>query len=62
MHWFDTSGSGAVQPAGERPGGVDQMNGNAVMYHQGRILALGGSPAYAVPEEPVFGTAQVRPL
>jgi galactose oxidase len=45
MHWFTTSGDGSVRDAGRRPGG-DQMNGNAVMYDTGKILTVGGGPAY----------------
>jgi galactose oxidase len=45
MNWFTTAGAGSETPAGTRPGG-DAMNGNAVMYDAGKILTLGGSPAY----------------
>ena len=45
MNWFTTDGDGGRRAAGERPGG-DQMCGNAVMYHTGKILACGGGPAY----------------
>jgi galactose oxidase len=61
MHWLATTGDGAVKYVGNRPGGIDQMNGNAVMYHQGKILAVGGSTAYSTEEAPVFANAQVRP-
>ena len=60
MHWLDTAEDGDVAVAGARPGGVDQMNGNAVMFHQGCILTVGGSTAYAVKGAPVFSHAQVR--
>lgn len=46
MNWFDTTGAGSSTPAGERLDAPDQMNGNAVMYDAGRVLALGGSPDY----------------
>ena len=45
MNWFTTTGTGGSRRAGTRPGG-DQVNGNAVMYHTGKILANGGGPAY----------------
>jgi galactose oxidase len=45
MNWFATNGDGGHRAAGTRPGG-DQMNGNAVMFEQGRILCLGGGRAY----------------
>ncbi|GAA3673157.1 hypothetical protein GCM10022267_69940 [Lentzea roselyniae] len=44
MHWIDTAGRGKVTAAGTRGG--DAMNGNAVMYDVGKILTLGGAPAY----------------
>jgi galactose oxidase len=44
MHWVDTAGAGKVTDAGVR--GDDAMNGNAVMYDIGKILTLGGAPAY----------------
>ena len=46
MHWIDTSGSGSVASAGNRANDVYAMNGNAVMYSPGRILTVGGAPAY----------------
>jgi galactose oxidase len=46
MHWFDTTGSGAVTAAGNRGTDGDAMNGNAVMFDIGRILAVGGAPGY----------------
>ena len=45
MHWMTTGGAGGITGAGTRPGG-DQMNGNAVMYHSGLILACGGAVDY----------------
>jgi galactose oxidase len=45
MHWVDTQGAGSVTAAGDREA-ADAMNGTAVMYDIGRILALGGAPAY----------------
>ncbi|WP_112261427.1 discoidin domain-containing protein [Lentzea terrae] len=44
MHWVDTAGQGKVTDAGAR--GEDAMNGNAVMYDIGKILTVGGAPAY----------------
>jgi galactose oxidase len=46
MHWIDTKGSGAVIDAGPRGDDAYAMNGNAVVYDTGRILKLGGAPAY----------------
>ena len=44
MNWFDTAGTGTTVPAGERGDAADEMNGNAVMYAEDRILTLGGAP------------------
>lgn len=46
MHWIDTSGNGAVTSAGRRGDDTSSMNGNAVMYDIGKILKVGGAPAY----------------
>ncbi|WP_345813111.1 RICIN domain-containing protein [Paraburkholderia sp. PREW-6R] len=46
MHWFDTAGNGSVTAAGNRGTDNDAMNGNAVMYDVGKILAVGGAPSY----------------
>ncbi|SAK69272.1 sugar-binding protein [Caballeronia catudaia] len=46
MHWFDSAGNGSVTPAGNRGSDRDAMNGNAVMYDIGKILAVGGAPSY----------------
>ncbi|WP_244831839.1 RICIN domain-containing protein [Caballeronia sp. TF1N1] len=46
MHWFDTAGNGSVTAAGNRGSDNDAMNGNAVMYDVGKILAVGGAPSY----------------
>ncbi|CAE6695668.1 RICIN domain-containing protein [Paraburkholderia haematera] len=46
MHWFDTAGGGSVTQAGNRGSDSDAMNGNAVMYDIGKILAVGGAPSY----------------
>jgi galactose oxidase len=46
MNWFDTTGSGGTTPAGLRGDDQDAMNGNAVMYDVGKILTVGGAPAY----------------
>lgn len=45
MHWLDTQGAGSLTSAGARES-ADAMNGTAVMYDIGRILTLGGAPAY----------------
>ncbi|WP_206795469.1 discoidin domain-containing protein [Amycolatopsis sp. MtRt-6] len=46
MHWVATTGPGAVTDAGARGDSADTMNGNAVMYDIGKILTVGGAPAY----------------
>jgi len=46
MHWIDTAGNGSVGDAGNRGTDAYAMNGNAVMYAPGRILTIGGAPAY----------------
>jgi galactose oxidase len=46
MNWVDTTGRGKVTAAGTRGDSKDAMNGNAVMYDIGKILTLGGAPAY----------------
>lgn len=47
MHWIDTTGNGSVTGAGNRGNDAYAMNGNAVMYEPGRILTVGGAPAYS---------------
>ena len=46
MHWIDTRGAGAVTDAGTRLDDPYSMSGSAVMYDTGKILKLGGAPAY----------------
>ena len=46
MNWIDTNGGGSFAPAGARGDDSYSMNGNAVMYDTGKILKLGGAPAY----------------
>jgi galactose oxidase len=46
MNWITTSGAGTINSAGTRADSADAMNGNAVMYDIGKILTLGGAPAY----------------
>jgi galactose oxidase len=46
MNWYGTAGTGTTTTAGTRGSADDQMNGNAVMYDTGKILAVGGSPSY----------------
>jgi len=46
MHWIDTNGDGSVTSAGRRGDDGSSMNGNAVMYDIGKILKIGGAPAY----------------
>lgn len=46
MSWITTSGNGSIASAGARGDDGDAMNGNAVMYDAGRLLTVGGAPAY----------------
>ncbi|MEO3973760.1 discoidin domain-containing protein [Streptomyces sp. CAU 1734] len=46
MNWITTAGNGSVTPAGNRADSQDAMTGNAVAYDIGKLLTLGGSPAY----------------
>lgn len=46
MNWFNTHGAGDTFSAGPRALDNDAMNGNAVMYDQGKILILGGAATY----------------
>ena len=44
MHWYDTSGQGALQEAGTRMGeSRSRQFGSAVMYDVGKLLLTGGS-------------------
>ncbi|MFJ6054309.1 discoidin domain-containing protein [Streptomyces sp. NPDC092307] len=46
MNWISTSGQGGITSAGTRADSQDAMTGNAVAYDIGKLLTLGGSPAY----------------
>jgi galactose oxidase len=46
LNWFGTAGDGSSMSAGARGDDTDAMNGNAVMYDIGKILTVGGAPAY----------------
>ncbi|WP_175918723.1 RICIN domain-containing protein [Burkholderia pyrrocinia] len=46
LRWIDTKGAGQVVPVGQRGDDGFSINGNAVMYDIGRLLTLGGAPAY----------------
>src|SRR5262249_15952925 len=46
MHWIDTNGNGNVIDAGPRADDAYAINGNAVVYDTGKILKVGGAPAY----------------
>ena len=47
MNWFtNLGGAGTTTGAGNR--GPTAMNGNAVMYEAGKILAVGGAPSFAL--------------
>ena len=56
MNWFTSlGGAGTVTGAGNR--GPTAMNGNAVMYEEGSILAVGGAPSYALVRPLCWSTA-----
>jgi galactose oxidase len=57
MHWIDAAGSGSVSPAGTRGSDGDAMNGNAVMFAEGKILTTGGAPSYT--DSPATNTAHL---
>ncbi|MGW6705817.1 discoidin domain-containing protein [Streptomyces sp. NPDC054956] len=46
MNWITTGGNGSITSAGNRADSQDAMTGNAVAYDIGKLLTLGGSPAY----------------
>ncbi|WP_405532653.1 discoidin domain-containing protein [Streptomyces avidinii] len=46
MNWITTSGRGSITSAGSRADSQDAMTGNAVAYDIGKLLTLGGAPAY----------------
>ncbi len=46
MHWLGTTGNGSITNVGRRGNDTYAMNGNAVMYDVGKILTVGGAPAY----------------
>jgi Domain of unknown function (DUF1929)/Kelch motif len=45
MQWYDVSGNGSIQAAGDRGGDFSQ-NGTFTMYNVGKILIAGGNPNY----------------
>jgi galactose oxidase len=46
MNWISTSGTGSITSAGDRGSDPYSINGNAVLYDVGKILKVGGAPAY----------------
>ncbi len=46
MNWISTSGAGSITSAGNRGNDQYSINGNAVLYDIGKILKVGGAPAY----------------
>jgi galactose oxidase len=46
MNWINTAGNGSIQSAGNRGTDPYSINGNAVLYDIGKILKVGGAPAY----------------
>jgi galactose oxidase len=53
MNWITTAGTGTIQSAGNRGTDPYSINGNAVLYDIGKILKVGGAPAY---DQPASGT------
>jgi hypothetical protein len=47
MNWITTAGKGTIQSAGNRGADPYSINGNAVLYDIGKILKVGGAPAYS---------------
>ena len=46
MHWIGTQGDGSVSVIGPRGDDEFSVSGNAVMYDIGKVLKIGGGPAY----------------
>ncbi len=46
MNWFGTAGNGSTTSAGVRADAPVMMNGNAVMYDDGKVVTLGGARNY----------------
>jgi hypothetical protein len=46
MNWITTAGNGTITSAGNRGTDPFSINGNAVLYDIGKILKVGGAPAY----------------
>jgi galactose oxidase len=46
MNWITTTGTGTITSAGDRGTDPYSINGNAVLYDVGKILKVGGAPAY----------------
>jgi len=46
MNWIETQGNGRIYSAGPRGDDDYSQGGNAVMYDIGKILKVGGAPAY----------------
>ncbi|TKX24689.1 galactose oxidase-like protein 2 [Elsinoe australis] len=59
MHWYNTSASGAVSPAGTRDT-ADAMCGVNVMYDAGKIFSAGGSQSYT--NSDAFASAHVTTI
>lgn len=46
MHWLSTEGRGGMTSAGLRADDGYAQNGNVVLYDVGKLLKIGGAPAY----------------
>ncbi|MCU1593607.1 MAG: hypothetical protein JWO12_999 [Frankiales bacterium] len=46
MGWYGTTGAGTYTAAGVRGDDADAMNGATAMYDVGKVLTVGGAPAY----------------
>jgi len=57
MNWITTStGTGTIQSAGNRGADPYSINGNAVLYDVGKILKVGGAPAYSQDQGTAYAT------
>ena len=64
MNWYGTSGTGSQSAAGNRSTDPDSMCGNAIMYDAvgGKILTVGGAPAYTSKSTRLTHIANLPPL
>jgi galactose oxidase len=56
MNWITTGGNGTISSAGTRGSDPYSINGNAVLYDIGKILKVGGAPAYQQSTGTIYAT------